>query len=144
MTAFDATRASISEYASDYPITWIGAFVGFNGGFESVFTRQLSQIRAFGWLAGAGALELGSKWKELEPQLAIPRCPFGIMAGRLPEGAISILLVDGPSDILVTVEETKLAGAADFLEVPVLHTFLMDNPMVKAAIANFLKSGTFN
>ena len=106
--------------------------------------RQLARTGVFGWVAGEGALELGKKWNELEEKLATPPCPFGIVAGRLADTSISNPLVDGAGDFVVSVEETKLGGAADFLEVPVLHTFLMDSPEVHRAVANFLKSSKFH
>jgi pimeloyl-ACP methyl ester carboxylesterase len=106
--------------------------------------RQLARTGVFGWVAGEGALELGKKWGELEVKLAKPPCPFGIIAGRLSESAISNPLVDGEGDFVVSVEETKLDGAADFLEVPVLHSFLMDAPQVQRAVASFLRSTKFD
>lgn len=106
--------------------------------------RQLARTGVFGWFAGEGALELGKKWHELEVKLATPPCPFGIIAGRLSEKSISNPLVDGASDFVVSVEETKLEGAADFLEVPVLHSFLMDSPEVQLAVATFLRHEKFS
>jgi Alpha/beta hydrolase of unknown function (DUF900) len=106
--------------------------------------RQLARTGVFGWVAGEGALELGKKWNELEVKLTKPPCPFGIIAGRLTESVISNPLVDGEGDFVVSVEETKLEGAADFLEVPVLHSFLMDSPEVQRAVANFLRNAKFD
>jgi hypothetical protein len=105
--------------------------------------RQLARTGVFGWVAGEGALALGKKWEEFEKRLAIPTCPFGIVAGRLSENAISNPLVDGTGDFVVSIEETKLDGAADFIEVPVLHSFLMDSPDVQRAVASFLRSAKF-
>lgn len=105
--------------------------------------RQLAKTGVFGWVAGEGGLELGSKWQELESKLATPHCPFGIVAGKLSGHPISNPLVDGASDFVVSVEETKLPGAADFLEVPVLHSFLMDDPIVQQAVVRFLNTGKF-
>ena len=105
--------------------------------------RQLARTGVFGWVAGEGALELGKNWKELEMKLATPPCPFGIIAGRLSDTSLSNPLVDAAGDFVVSVEETKLDGAADFLEVPVLHTFLMDSPEVQRAVGSFLKSSKF-
>ncbi len=105
--------------------------------------RQLARTGVFGFVAGEGALELGKKWSDLELKLATPPCPFGIVAGRLAESSFSNPLVAGASDFVVSVEETKLDGAADFLEVPVLHSFLMDSPEVQRAVGSFLKSARF-
>ena len=106
--------------------------------------RQLARTGVFGWVAGEGALELGKNWDELETKLATPQCPFGIIAGRLSDASLSNPLVDGAGDFVVSVEETKLDGAADFLEVPLLHSFLMDAPQVQRAVASFLKSAKFS
>jgi len=105
--------------------------------------RQLARTGVFGFVAGEGALELGKKWSDLELKLATPPCPFGIVAGRLAESSFSNPLVEGAGDFVVSVEETKLDGAADFLEVPVLHSFLMDSPEVQRAVGSFLKSARF-
>ena len=39
------------------------------------------------------------------------------------------------------VEETRLPGAADFITVPRLHSFLMQDPGVIAATRRFLSEG---
>jgi hypothetical protein len=41
------------------------------------------------------------------------------------------------------VEETKLAGAHDFIVLPVYHTFLMDDERVQQHTLNFLNHGYF-
>ncbi len=106
--------------------------------------RQLARTGIFGWVAGQGALELGKTWHELEVKLATPPCPFGIIAGRLSENSLSNPLVDGAGDFVVSVEETRLEGATDFQEVPVLHSFLMDSPEVQSAVKNFLRFEKFS
>ncbi len=105
--------------------------------------RQLSKTGIFGWVTGEGGLELGPKWIEFEKKLSIPTCPFGIVAGNLPDSSFRNPLVEGASDFVVSVEETKLPGATDFLEVPRLHSFLMDDPTVQKAVANFLQHNHF-
>lgn len=105
--------------------------------------RQLSRTRVFGWVTGQGGLELGPNWEQFEDRLAIPSCPFGIVAGRLPETNFQNPLIEGASDFVVSVEETHLDGATDFLEVPRLHSFLMDDPQVQIAVASFLQFQTF-
>jgi pimeloyl-ACP methyl ester carboxylesterase len=105
--------------------------------------RQLARTGVFGWIAGQGGLELGKNWSELELQLATPPCPFGIIAGRLASTAIKNPLVEGEGDFVVSVEETKLPGESDFLEVPLLHSFLMDDLAVQQAVATFLLTSRF-
>lgn len=109
----------------------------------SSIARQLSKTGVFGWVTGRGGLELGPGWETFAARLAVPPCPFGIIAGRLPDTSVTNPLVEGAGDFVVSVEETKLAGAADFLEVPRLHSFLMDDPDVQAAVVQFLKTNRF-
>ncbi len=83
-------------------------------------------------------MELGPNWSDFEANLATPACPFGIVAGRLPESNLQNPLIDGASDFVVSVDETHLTGETDFLEVPRLHSFLMDDPVVQQSVANFI------
>ncbi|MBX3420847.1 MAG: lipase [Pirellulaceae bacterium] len=105
--------------------------------------KQLSRTGLFGLVAGPAGMELGSRWQSFVARLATPTCPFGIIAGRLPEALPLNPLVDGQGDFVVSVDETKLEGATDMLEVPVLHSFLMDSSDVQAAVARFIRTGHF-
>lgn len=109
----------------------------------AAIARQLSKSRVFGWVTGQAGMELGPQWSEFEDKLAVPPCPFGIVAGHLPESTFQNPLVDGASDFVVRVDEAHLAGEADFLEVPCLHSFLMDEPEVQQAVANFMQYQRF-
>lgn len=48
-----------------------------------------------------------------------------------------------PHDGLVSVEETRLAGATDYAEVETTHTGLLFNPEVAEQVAAFLQAGKF-
>ena len=97
----------------------------------------------FRLLMGTGGQQFTRDWDELQTQLATPPGIFGIIAGGGGnEDGISPLL-DGDDDMIVTVEETRLAGAADFLVVPALHTFIMDDPGVQEYTLRFLQYGYF-
>ncbi|MCA9133174.1 MAG: hypothetical protein KDA45_08465 [Planctomycetales bacterium] len=110
----------------------------------SSIARQLAKTGVFGWVTGRGGLELGREWERFAAHLATPLCPFGIVAGSLPESSLQNPLVDGRGDFVVSIEETKLPGAADFLEVPRLHSFLMDDATVQQAVVHFLSHNTFS
>lgn len=105
--------------------------------------RQLSKVGLFKWVTGKSGMELGPEWAEFEAKLAVPHCAFGIVAGRLPDQVVDNPLVDGKGDFVVSVEETKLPGAKDFLEVPRIHSFLMDDPIVQQAVVQFIHHQRF-
>lgn len=109
----------------------------------AAIARQLSKTGVFGWLAGQGAVQLGPGWQELEKNLVAPKCPFGIVAGKLSDPLPDNPLVEGDSDFVVSVEEAKLQGAADLLEVNQVHSFLMDSPEVQAATVKFIRTHRF-
>lgn len=107
----------------------------------AAIARQLAELPAYDLIAGQGGLELGPQWPQLQAKLAIPRCPFGIIAGRLPNGFTNPLVGEA-GDFVVSVDETKLPGGA-FLEVNQIHSLLMDDPSVHRAVANFIDHQRF-
>jgi len=95
-----------------------------------------------GYVDGA-ARDLVFNWKEVEPRLAVPPCDFGIVAGGRGDATGYSMLLSGDDDAIVCVDETRLAGARDFLVVPVHHAAMMRNPVVQRATESFLRQGRF-
>jgi hypothetical protein len=108
----------------------------------AAIARQLSKVPPYEWIAGKGGVELGPEWKAFEAKLATPACPFGIVAGRLPSVVYNPLVGD-VGDFVVSVDETRLPGAAAFLEVNQGHSFLMDDNSVQQAVLNFIDHQRF-
>lgn len=94
-------------------------------------------------IAGDSGRQLGRDWPDLEKRLATPRFEFGIVAGGKGGGQGYNPLLKEDNDGTISVETTKLPGARDFLRVPVLHSFMMDNPHVQQCALRFLKHGYF-
>lgn len=63
--------------------------------------------------------------------LPVPDVPFAIFAGDAP---------GVPGDGLLTVEETRLDGAAEHHVVPAIHTFIMNHPAVIRGTTAFLSA----
>lgn len=76
-------------------------------------------------------------------RLPLPPCEFGIIAGTLGSAQKLNPLLDGDNDGIVTVEEARLPGAADFLVIGSSHTFLMQNHACIDATRRFLSTGRF-
>lgn len=108
---------------------------------------QLARMAAGIWGVAAhvdgAARELVYEWQDVAPQLAVPECDFGIVAGGKGDDAGYSPLLAGDDDAVVCVAETRLPGARDFLLVPVHHAAMMRDPKVQRATESFLKTGRF-
>jgi pimeloyl-ACP methyl ester carboxylesterase len=85
----------------------------------------------------------GEMVEEEMKTLPAPDCSFGIIAGGGPGEGGWNPLIEGDDDGIVSVEETRLEGADDFLLVRGLHTFFMNDPDVIQATVRFLETGHF-
>ncbi len=75
--------------------------------------------------------------------LPVPDFEFGIIAGSRGKPGGYNPLIPGDDDGTVSVESTRLAGAADFVTVKGLHSFLPSNPQVVEYAVRFLTTGHF-
>lgn len=87
---------------------------------------------------GVSGLQI-AEWDKLSKTLAIPRSEFAIIAGGRRSNRNPLLA--GDDDWVVSVDETKLPGAHDFLVLPVLHSTMMDDDDVQQAALRFLSTG---
>jgi hypothetical protein len=95
------------------------------------------------WIGGDSIRDLAQRQQWLRENLATPRGEFGILAGCVAESIGGNRLLEGDDDLVVSVEETKLAGASDFAVLPVVHTVLMDDPRARERTLRFLQRGYF-
>jgi hypothetical protein len=102
--------------------------------------RKFKDNQLFCLLTGKCGKQLATGWDELLPELCVPPCEFGIIAGTAP---ISNPLISGVDDWIVGVEETKLAGAADFRVLPLHHGDIRSDEAVGAMTLQFLQHGCF-
>lgn len=106
------------------------------------FAALFKNNKIFGLLLGPSGKQLAADWSTVDQCLATPQCEFGIIAGRgTAIGANPI--VSGEDDMVVSVNETRLPGASDFLVVPQYHGGLMNDPLVRKSTLKFLKEGCF-
>lgn len=76
--------------------------------------------------------------------LPIPSFEFGIIAGGRGDDRGFNPLLPGDNDSTVTINSARLAGAADFLRIPKIHSFLMSDETAIAATRCFLEHGRFS
>lgn len=93
------------------------------------------------WVWGSSGADLANNWDALQKKLAIPQCQFAIIAGGKNEPDGRNRLIPGDDDFVVTVEETKLAGARDFVVIPTYHTVIMNNATAREYALRFLEHG---
>lgn len=75
--------------------------------------------------------------------LPTPPFPFGIIAGGRNALKGYNPLIRGDNDGTVGVSSTRLPGAADYILLPVLHSFMMSDAETIAYTLRFLETGTF-
>jgi pimeloyl-ACP methyl ester carboxylesterase len=109
----------------------------------SDLARLASRFWILASLADGAARDLVVDWAKVSPTLAVPSCPFGIVAGGKGDDRGYSSLLAGDDDAVVRVEETRLEGEDDFLLVPVNHAAMMKNPTVQQATVSFLETGRF-
>ena len=109
----------------------------------ALLATMLADNALFKGIAGDAGQQLGRDWPELEKRLATPEFEFGIIAGGKGNAKGYNPLLPGDNDGTISVDSTKLAGARDFVVVPVLHTFIMDNATVQQYVLRFLRHGHF-
>jgi hypothetical protein len=94
-------------------------------------------------LTGQAGQQLGRQWKEFEGNLAAPDFEFGIIAGGKKDGKGYNPLLPGDNDGTISVDTAKLPGANDFIVLPILHSFIMNDEKVQEATLQFLQHGYF-
>ncbi len=102
---------------------------------------RLKGLKLYRAIFGPAGQELVTDPDGFIAKLPPPPCEFAVIAGARgkPEGFNP--LVPGDDDGTVAVSSTRLPGAADFMTVYCLHSFLMYSDEVIAASVRFVQTG---
>ena len=87
--------------------------------------------------------QLGTGEQSLPLKLGPVNFQLGVIAGNLRNTTLLPGFPDEPSDGTVSVAEAVVPGMLDFLQMPVLHTFMIWNPLVWSQAVSFLRDGAF-
>lgn len=104
---------------------------------------KLADLPGFELWNGPAGLQLGTGPESLPRKLPPVDYPVGIIAGTQVLNPLLAALIDEPNDGKVPVDSTKVEGMADFVALPVTHTFMMNNPAVQEQVLAFLREGRF-
>ena len=111
----------------------------------SRLAQRLQDNFLFKTFWGVSGQDLSRNWDEIEKTLATPEFEFGVIAGGQPEqSALDNPLLSGKNDLVVSVEETRLIGAHDFMQQRLLHSTMMKQKEVWQAALSFLENGYFS
>lgn len=130
-------------YLRDYVIPELGRVVMLgppNQGSELVDT--LEDVPGFGLLGPTGSA-LGTEDGDLVSQLPPVDFELGVIAGDFNLNPLSLFMIEGPNDSIVSVDSTRVEGMDDHIVLPVMHSVMMrDNEVIDHTI-HFLKTGAF-
>lgn len=134
----------LREYLSKHTIDKLGRTVMLgppNKGSE--VTDRLKTVIGYELINGPAGMQLGTDSLGITYKLGEANFEVGIIAGTKTFNPILSTMLPNPDDGKVSVENTKLEGMTDHLELPVTHTFMMKNKDVIDQVIYFLKNGAF-
>lgn len=112
-----------------------------NRGSELV--DYLRDVPGFEWFNGPAGLALGTEPASVPNQLKPTDAAVGVIAGSVSVNPLYSSLIPGADDGKVGIERMRLPEMADFLILPVSHTFMMSDDEVMSQTRCFLRDGRF-
>lgn len=134
----------VRQYLSQRQIENLGRVVMLgppNQGSEVV--DKLADFPGFYFINGDAGLQLGTGETSVPNQLGAADFDLGIIAGTRSINLILSSMIPGTDDGKVSVENTKLEGMSDHLEMKVTHPFMMQNSDVIEQVIYYLENGKF-
>jgi triacylglycerol lipase len=134
----------VRYYLAKHEISNLGRVVMLappNHGSEVV--DSIGEFPGFEFVNGPAGQQLGTDPDSIPSRLGPVNFPLGIIAGTRSLNPILSQYLPAPHDGTVSVASTKVEGMADFITLPLSHTFMMhDEGAIRQAIA-FIETGAF-
>ncbi len=109
----------------------------------SQWARILSRLSLYNWALGIAGEKVQDVEKSIPKIMAPPPLEFGVISGGSGTKFGINPLLPGDDDGTVTVQETKLEGMKDFIQVRGQHSLLLVQKSVIDNVIAFLENGTF-
>ncbi|HCY87941.1 MAG TPA: alpha/beta hydrolase [Desulfobacteraceae bacterium] len=135
----------VRQYLSRQKIANLGRVVMLgppNKGSQVV--DKLKDVPGFKMINGPAGRQLGTDPASIPSRLGPAEFEVGVIAGTRSINLFLSTLLPGRDDGKVTVENTRLEGMADHIELPSTHPFMMKNKTVVHQTLHFLKHGRFD
>lgn len=113
-----------------------------NQGSEVV--DKLHDVPGFHFLNGDAGLQLGTSNMSAPNSIGPASFDVGIIAGTQSINWILSALIPGDDDGKVSIENTKLEGMNDHIEMATTHPFMMKNDKVITQVIYYLHHGHFD
>ena len=97
----------------------------------------------YDWILGPVGTQIGTGPDSLPNRLGPVDYPVGVIAGNRSFNPLFSFLIPGRDDGRISVARTKLAGMADFIEVPYTHPLIMNYRRVIRQCIHFIQKGKF-
>jgi len=134
----------VRHYLAHHSVKKLGRFVMIappNKGSE--WARILGRLSLYHWAMGIAGEKVQDVEKSIPKIMAPPPCEFGVIAGGSGTWFGINPLLKGDDDGTVTVDETKLEGMKDFIQVKGQHSMLLMQKKVIDNVIAFLEEGAF-
>jgi hypothetical protein len=135
----------VRQYLRHHDIDKLGRVVMLgppNKGSEVV--DKLRDFPGFHFYHGDAGLELGTGAASLPNRLGQANFDLGVIAGTRSVNLFLSRMISGVNDGKVSVENTRVEGMRDHIEMEVTHTFMMRNKQVIGQVIHYLETGKFD
>jgi len=134
----------VRHYLRDHELPTLGRVVMLappNQGSEII--DVFGTLPGFELFSGEPAQQLGTADGSLPRQLGPVNFEVGVIAGTRSLNPLLSMALPNLDDGKVTVENTKVEGMTDFIELPYSHTFIMQRQEPIDQVIHFLAHGQF-